>query len=213
MGYIVCRSVVAIMFLLIYYPLGSLPTNVDKTSYPQSPLDTEDFPPPIPPQKFSDEDILLLPKLPESMELRQDGRNNPPSLPPKTNQKESNVPPLTPKINEDNKALPPLPPKSNLEETTVPPLLPKTKKDDIPPPHSSKTNNKAATTPPVVKQEDASLTLHSPKAKQDDATLSSHPTKKNQAGTALPLHPTEQTTVRSHCRVLTIQVSPQNDKY
>ena len=48
-------------------------------SLPQNPLNTEDFPPPIPPpipaQNFSDEDILLLAKLSENKEPQQSGRD------------------------------------------------------------------------------------------------------------------------------------------
>ena len=228
-GYVSPRCVISLMFLLVYYPPGSLPTNVDKTSPPWSPLDTEEHPPPIPPQQFSHEDILLLPKLSESMELQEDGRDTPPPqppkiseedmalppLPPKMNEEDMDLPPLPPKMNEEDMALPPLPPKTDLEETTVPPLPPKTmKKDGVLPPHPSKTN-KTLPTPRTVNQEDATLSLYSPKAKQDDATLLSHPAKKNREGTALPQHPTKQTIVRSHFRVQSKYVIGflQDDKY
>ena len=162
------------MFWLYYTYPGPPPINVDKTSsYLQSPLGDEDLPPPIPPQKFSGDDILLLPKLSESYKLQQDGRDAPPLLTPKTNQEDTTASPCTPK--------------KYSEDTTVLPLPSKTKQNNGgPPPRHPKTSEKAASlpTPPLVNQK--------------NTTLPSHPSNE---GTALVQHPTELTTVRSHCRV------------
>ena len=46
---------------------------MDTTSFPQSPLDIEDAPPPIPPQHFSEDDLLLLPKQLEISEMGHSG--------------------------------------------------------------------------------------------------------------------------------------------
>ena len=98
-------------------------------------------PPPIPPQQFSVDAILLLPKLSESYNLQQNGRDAPLPLPLKTIQENITAPTLTPKTYNEN--------------TTVLPLPLKTKQeDDGPSPHHPKTNKKAASMPasPMVNQ-------------------------------------------------------------
>ena len=90
----------------IYYgisPPGSLPTIVDTTSNSQIPLGT---PPPIPPQQFLNEDILLFPQLTENVEIQQDGRDVPPPLPTKPSLKNNTAPPLTSKANQEDTTLP-----------------------------------------------------------------------------------------------------------
>ena len=74
--------------------------NVDTTLPPQCALDAEDGPPPIPPKQFSDDDILLLCKLPEGMGYHESERDAPPPCPPRSNQENSTVPPRPPKINQ-----------------------------------------------------------------------------------------------------------------
>ena len=101
---------------------GSLPIQLDELSLPQSPLGTKDLPPPIP---FLEEDILVLPKLSEMVELQQDGKNAPPPLPPKTYKDGTKVPPRPPKTNKTEGLLLPALPKANQENATVPPLPPK----------------------------------------------------------------------------------------
>ena len=176
------------MFLLVYYPPGSLPTNVDKTPYPQSPLDTttEATPPPIPPQQFSVDDILLLPKLSESYKLQQNGIDAPPPLPLKTIQEDIAAPTLIPKTYNENSTVLPLPLKTK-------------QKVDGPSPHHPKTNKKAASlpAPPMVNQKDTTLPPCPPKAIEDGTTITSHTPNESHEGTALAQHLTEQTTVRS----------------
>ena len=161
------------MFLLVYYPPGSLPTNVDKTSYPQSPLDTtEGTPPPIPPQQFSVDDILLLPKLSESYKLQQNGIDAPPPLPLKTIQEDVTASTLTPKTYNENTPVLPLPNKTNKKAASLP-------------------------APPTVNQKDTTLLPCPPKANEDGTTIPSHTPNEIHEGTALAQHLTEQTTVRS----------------
>ena len=101
---------------------GSLTIQLDEISSSQSPLGTEDLPPPIPQQQFSDEDILFLPKM---IELQQDSKNAPPPLPPKTYKDGTKVPPRPPKTDKKESVLLPALPKANQEGATVPPLPPK----------------------------------------------------------------------------------------
>ena len=75
-------------------PPGTPSINVDTTSLPHSLLD---IPPPIPPQQFSADDILLSPKLLESGEPQQSERDVPPPRPPKTHQEDAAPPPRPPK--------------------------------------------------------------------------------------------------------------------
>ena len=172
--------------MLVYYPPG-LPTNVDKTSYPPSPLDTtEDTPPPIPPQQFSVDDILLLPKLSESYKLQQNCRDAPPPLPLKTIQEDIAVPTLTSKTYNENTAVLPLPLRTK-------------QKDDGPAPHHPKTDKKDASlpAPPMVNQKDTTLPPCPPKTIEDGTTITSHTPNESHEGTALAQHLTEQTTVRN----------------
>ena len=82
-------------------PPDTVSSNVDTTSLPHTPLDTEDSPPPaIPPQHFSADDILQLPKVPGSSEPQQSERDVAPPRPPKTNQEDSAPPPRPPKTHQ-----------------------------------------------------------------------------------------------------------------
>ena len=94
------------LFGILFYafaviiPLGTLPTNVDSTSLPHSPLDPEGSPPPaVPPQNFSADDTLHSPKLPESSEPQQSERDATPPRPKMTNQEDA-VPPRFPKTHQ-----------------------------------------------------------------------------------------------------------------
>lgn len=83
----------------VIVPLGTLPSNVDSTSLPHTPLHSEGSPPPIPPQQFSDDDSLHSPKLPESSEPQQSAMDAPPPRPQMTNQEDA-VPPRSPKTHQ-----------------------------------------------------------------------------------------------------------------
>ena len=62
-------------YALLLLLLGTLSTNVDATSLPQSPLDTEDSPSSPPLKQSSDDDVLHSPKLLESREPQQSEEN------------------------------------------------------------------------------------------------------------------------------------------
>ena len=81
-------------------PPGTPSISVDTTSLPNSPLESEGSPPPIPTQEFSADDILLSPKLLESSEPQQSERDAPPPHPPKTNQEDAAPPPRPPKAHQ-----------------------------------------------------------------------------------------------------------------
>ena len=82
-------------------PPGTPSINVDTTSLPHSPLDSEGSPPPpIPPQQFPADDILLSPKLFESSEPHQSERDAPLPRPPKANQEDAAPPPRPPKTHQ-----------------------------------------------------------------------------------------------------------------
>ena len=114
----------------IIIPPGTSSINVDATSLPHSPLETEGsptppippkqfladdtlpslklvesgedspLPPPIPPQQFTADDIMLSPKLLESSEPQQSERDAPPPRPPKSNQEDAAPPPRPPKAHQ-----------------------------------------------------------------------------------------------------------------
>ena len=75
-------------FTYVYYtPSGTLSASLDMTPLPQSPVDTEDSPPPpLPPKQFSAADTLQSPKLPEGKEPHQSEIDAPYPPPPKANQ-------------------------------------------------------------------------------------------------------------------------------
>jgi len=159
---------------LLFNPPGTPSSNVDTTSLPHSPLDTEGSllppippnqfsdddtlqyptlvensedsppPPPIPPQQFSADDILLSPKLLKSGEPQQCEMDAPPPRPPKTHQEDAAPPPRPPKTNQEDAAPPPRPPKTNQEDAALPPRPPKTSQEDAPPPRPPKTNQEDA---------------------------------------------------------------------
>ena len=158
---------------LLFNPSATPSINVDRTSLPHSPLDTEGSipppippkqfsdddtlqyptlvenskdspPPPIPPQQFSADDTLLSPKLLESGVPQQCERDAPPPRPPKTNQEDAAPTPRPPKTNQEDAALPPHPPKTN-QEDAPPPRPPKTNQEDAtPPPRPPKTHQHTA---------------------------------------------------------------------
>ena len=85
----------------VIIPPGTPFISMDTTSLPNSPLESEDTPPPpIPPQLFSPDDILLSPKLLESSEPQHSERDVPPPRPPKTNQEDAALPPRPPKTHQ-----------------------------------------------------------------------------------------------------------------
>ena len=84
----------------VVIPPGTPFISVDTTSLPNSPLESEDIPPPIPPQQFSADDTLLSPKLLESSEPQQSERDVPPPRPPKSNQEDAAPPPHSPKTHQ-----------------------------------------------------------------------------------------------------------------
>ena len=98
----------------IVIPPGTPSINVDMTPLPHSPLESEDTPPPIPPQQFSADDILLSPKLLETSEPQQSERDAPPPRPPKANHEDAAAPPRPPKTHQEDAAPPPRPPKTHL---------------------------------------------------------------------------------------------------
>ena len=86
--------------LLLSLDPGTPSINVDTPALPNSPLESEDIPPPIPIQQFSADDILLSPKLLESSEPQQSERDALPPRPPKTNQEDAAPPPRPPKTHQ-----------------------------------------------------------------------------------------------------------------
>ena len=158
MGYLFVPTLTVHVPTLSISPPGSSPINVDKISPPQSPIDTEELPPPIPPQQFSDEDILLLPKLSENVELQQDGRNTTPPFPPK---QDATIPQPSPKVNKEDTTVPPLPPKTNKKEGDLQPPSPEVNQEDttVPP------------LPPKTNEEDSTLASCSSTANQEHMTL------------------------------------------
>ena len=84
----------------VVIPPGTPSISVDRTPLPHSPIEYENIPPPIPPQQFSADDIMLSPKLLESSEPQQSERDAPPPRPPKTNQEDAAPPPRPPKAHQ-----------------------------------------------------------------------------------------------------------------
>ena len=98
----------------VVIPPGTPSTKVDMTSLLHTPLESEgSHPPPIPPQQFLADDILLSPKLLESSEPHQSERDAPPPCPPKTHQVDAAPPPRPPKTYQEDAAPPPRPPKTH----------------------------------------------------------------------------------------------------
>ena len=98
----------------VVIPPGTSYINVDTKKLSHRPLESEDVPPPIPPQQFLADDTLLSPKLLESSESQQSERDAPPLRPPKTNLEDAAPPPRPPKTNQEDAAPPPpRPPKTH----------------------------------------------------------------------------------------------------
>ena len=96
----------------VIIPLGTPSINVDTTSLPHSPFESEGSPPPpIPPQQFSVNYTLHSLKLLESGEPQRSERDAPP--PRRTNQEDAAPPPRPPKTNQEDAAPPPRPPKTH----------------------------------------------------------------------------------------------------
>ena len=109
----------------VIIPPGTPSINVDMTSLPHSPFESEGSPPPpIPPQQFSVDYTLHSLKLLESGEPQQNERDAPP--PHRTNQEDAAPPPRPPKTNQEDAVPPPRPPKTNQEDAAPPPRPPKT---------------------------------------------------------------------------------------
>lgn len=82
-----------------FTPPDTLAVNVDATFPLQNAHDAGDVPPSIPPKHFSNDDALLLCKLPENRELQG---NAPLTCSPKANQKDTTIPLLPPNMNQQN---------------------------------------------------------------------------------------------------------------
>lgn len=74
--------------------------NVDARFSPQSALDVEDVPPPIPPKQLSKDDVVLLCKVPKGIQLQESGGAVPPICAPKANQEETTIPPCPSRLNQ-----------------------------------------------------------------------------------------------------------------